>query len=182
MRPFHFLADHALAVLDEIVEEIENLRLDGDPIDSTPQFPPVNIERAICENVDHHADPAVQRSCPFPRKKTGKSQAKRYRKTVQPTNFGGVVLERSPREAPPSLAPVHALVNFRFDDAGACVGRILAGADGRPVAARLRVWAVERRARTSRVLDPHPGIRKSHRRGVAMPVRAPAADDCGSQG
>src|SRR5262245_24677935 len=89
------LADHALAVLDEIVEEIKNLRLDGDGIVSTPQFPPVNIERAICENVDHHADPAVQRSCPFPREKTGKSQAIRYRKTVQPTNFGGVVLERS---------------------------------------------------------------------------------------
>ncbi len=41
MRDHVILADHALAIADEVLQKIEDLRLDGDKIGSVPQFLPV---------------------------------------------------------------------------------------------------------------------------------------------
>ena len=55
MRDQVVLADHALAIADEILQKIENLRLDGDKIGSPPQFLPVKIKRIIFEFIDQAA-------------------------------------------------------------------------------------------------------------------------------
>ena len=47
------LADDALAVLNEIEQEIEGLRLGGNQRSRAPQFPPVGIEQILFKSVDH---------------------------------------------------------------------------------------------------------------------------------
>jgi hypothetical protein len=47
------LADHALAILNEIEQEIEGLRLGGDQRRPAPQFPAVRIEQILFKSVDH---------------------------------------------------------------------------------------------------------------------------------
>jgi hypothetical protein len=36
-----------IAVADEILQEVKHLRLDGDEIHASPQFPPFDVERII---------------------------------------------------------------------------------------------------------------------------------------
>ena len=52
MRNQIILADHALTVTYEILQEIENLRIDGDEINAAPQFPPTDIERIMVEIIN----------------------------------------------------------------------------------------------------------------------------------
>jgi hypothetical protein len=47
------LADDALAILNEIQQEIEGLRLGGNERSPAPQFPAVRIEQILFEGVDH---------------------------------------------------------------------------------------------------------------------------------
>jgi len=49
------LAYDALAVADEIVKEIENLRLGRDNTGPSPQFAAIGVERKILELVNHRA-------------------------------------------------------------------------------------------------------------------------------
>src|SRR4051794_28365178 len=55
------LADDALAILNEIEQEIEGLRLGGDQRNTTPQFPAVCIEQILFERVDHSNPPRLGR-------------------------------------------------------------------------------------------------------------------------
>jgi len=43
------LADHTVAVLDQIDQQVEHLRLDSDALARAMQFAPVGVERAIHE-------------------------------------------------------------------------------------------------------------------------------------
>src|SRR2546430_2199769 len=65
------LADNALAILNEIEQQIEGLRLGGDESSPAPQFPAVRIEQILFKSVDHSnpARPAVSKNktSEFPR-------------------------------------------------------------------------------------------------------------------
>ena len=41
------LADHALSVLNKVSQQIENLRLDCNPLGTVPKLPPVDVQRPI---------------------------------------------------------------------------------------------------------------------------------------
>ena len=49
------LRHHPIAMLDEIEQQIKNLRLDSPQVAVHPQLMKVRIELAIAENVDHPA-------------------------------------------------------------------------------------------------------------------------------
>jgi len=56
------LADNALAIADEILQEIEYLGLNGDEVICAPQFSAVCVKGAIFKEIDH---PQVLRSPPI---------------------------------------------------------------------------------------------------------------------
>ena len=43
-------ADDACPVADQVLEQIEYLRLDRDQVSAAAQFPPLGIEHTTCEN------------------------------------------------------------------------------------------------------------------------------------
>src|SRR3954454_8929399 len=64
------LADDALAIMNEIEQEIEGLRLRGDQRSTTPQFPAVCIKQILFERVYHSNPPGLGRknkTSEFPR-------------------------------------------------------------------------------------------------------------------
>jgi hypothetical protein len=52
MRDQVILADHALAIADEINQKVEDLRFESDKFGSVPQFLSVRIKRVVRESVD----------------------------------------------------------------------------------------------------------------------------------
>ena len=51
------LAYDSIAVADEVMQQIKNLRLDRNTIFTAQQFLPVGIERKVFESVDHSSRP-----------------------------------------------------------------------------------------------------------------------------
>ena len=56
------LADHPVAVLQEIDQEIEDLRFEGDRLCAPPLLPPVRVEHMIAEGEFHFRSPGGQQS------------------------------------------------------------------------------------------------------------------------
>ena len=52
MRDQVILADHAVAVANEVVQKVEYLRFYGKAVGSAPQFLPVDVKRVIFKIVD----------------------------------------------------------------------------------------------------------------------------------
>jgi hypothetical protein len=50
-------ADDPVAVTDEVLQQVEHLRLDRDQLASPPQFSPIRVERMIFEDVDQLRPP-----------------------------------------------------------------------------------------------------------------------------
>ena len=63
-RPFHTetmrssLADDVVPVTDQVVKQIENLRLDGNPFRSAMQFAAVRIKRKVFKQITQAAIPS----------------------------------------------------------------------------------------------------------------------------
>src|SRR5581483_6904970 len=49
------LADHAIAVLDEIEQNVEHLRLQRDALAGAAQLPPIDIKYMICKEKSHYS-------------------------------------------------------------------------------------------------------------------------------
>lgn len=54
------LADHPLALTDEIRQEIENLRLERNRVTAATQLTPVDIEHAVAERKDHRRSRSIR--------------------------------------------------------------------------------------------------------------------------
>ena len=52
------LADDAVAVLHQVDQQVEHLRLDGDGVGAAPQLAPVHIKRMIAKEKLHFRRPA----------------------------------------------------------------------------------------------------------------------------
>ena len=64
-------SDDALPVVDQVVQEVENLRLEIDDLAAAAQFPPVGVERVALENVDQSVASAARLPNRLARRKSG---------------------------------------------------------------------------------------------------------------
>ena len=72
------LADDALAIADQIDEDIENLRRKGNQVAAVPQLPAVSVEHVVFEQVKQLAAPLAARDGgPLPRVAKNKDQGKK---------------------------------------------------------------------------------------------------------
>src|SRR5262249_6136179 len=55
------LADHAIAVLDQVNKEIENLGFDSDKLRSPAQLAAIRVERTFLEQIAQYSSPFVMR-------------------------------------------------------------------------------------------------------------------------
>ena len=51
------LADHTVAVVDKILQQVEDLRLNRDKVCAAPQFAPIEIEAIVFEQINHAGGP-----------------------------------------------------------------------------------------------------------------------------
>src|SRR5262249_2163435 len=66
-------ADHVITIADEILQEVEHLRFDGDEIHATSQFSPFDVQRIMLEDVDHRGSEQLRPNLPD-RKKSVESK------------------------------------------------------------------------------------------------------------
>src|SRR6266567_3323017 len=90
--------DDALPVVDQVMQEVENLRLDIHDIAAAAQFPPVGVERVVLEDVNQSVASAARRPNRLARRKSGESQE--FYKVISKTSTAPAVMLPGETQSP----------------------------------------------------------------------------------